>query len=329
MAKKISAYAKNKQGEYILNQHKPSQLKKFYIWNVLKMKQESPAEYEKLTFYSTQADKQYRARMTPVKNGFFRYIENMKGGNNEDGDNESISHSTAISVLSELSEITFVIGKKSYQLKFTEFLIEPRLQFENRNVYYPDLIGCFSSKCDLAEKWNGKVAIEVAVNHKCEQTKIKDFFAHNIPIIEVTLTKKMIFLKEFQNKSYDSEDLEKYYDFLKSKFKDHVYGNILSDPIPANYYVEELKLKQIELNNIISINTELNESNESYKLELDKKQSLLNEFTTKINDLSRENYNLHNLLKQNEESNKKLKNKIETIESMSFWEKLRYLFKLD
>lgn len=139
----------------------------------------------------------------------------------------------------------------------------------------------------------------------------------------------MIFLKEFQNKSYDSEDLEKYYDFLKSKFKDHVYGNILSDPISANYYVEELKLKQIELNNIISINTELNESNESYKLELDKKQSLLNEFTTKINDLSRENYNLHNLLKQNEESNKKLKNKIEIIESMSFWEKLRYLFKLD
>lgn len=139
----------------------------------------------------------------------------------------------------------------------------------------------------------------------------------------------MIFLQEFQNKSYDSEDLEKYYNFLKSKFKDHVYGTILSDPIPANYYVEELKLKQMELNNIISINKELNELNESYKLELDNKQTSLNEFTIKINDLSRENYNLHNLLKQNEESNKKLKNKIEIIESMSFWEKLRYLFKLD
>lgn len=329
MAKKISAYAKNKQGEYILNQHKPSQLKKFYIWNVLKMKQESPEEYEKLTFYSTQADKQYRARMTPVKNGFFRYIENMKGGNNEDGDNESISHSTAISVLSELSEITFVIGKKSYQLKFTEFFIEPRLQFENRNVYYPDLIGCFSSECDLSEKWNGKVAIEVVVSHKCEPKKIKDFFAHNIPIIEVTLTKKMIFLKEFQNESYDSKDVEKYYNFLKTIFKNQVYGKILSDPISANYYVEELKLKQMELNNIISINKELNELNESYKLELDNKQTSLNELTIKINDLSRENYNLHNLLKQNEESNNKLKNKIEIIESMSFWEKLRYLFKLD
>lgn len=139
----------------------------------------------------------------------------------------------------------------------------------------------------------------------------------------------MIFLQEFQNKSYDSEDLEKYYNFLKSKFKDHVYGTILSDPIPANYYVEELKLKQMELNNIISINKELNELNESYKLELDNKQTSLNELTIKINDLSRENYNLHNLLKQNEESNKKLKNKIEIIESMSFWEKLRYLFKLD
>lgn len=85
----------------------------------------------------------------------------------------------------------------------------------------------------------------------------------------------------------------------------------------------------MELNNIISINKELNELNESYKLELDNKQTSLNEFTIKINDLSRENYNLHNLLKQNEESNKKLKNKIEIIESMSFWEKLRYLFKLD
>lgn len=329
MVKKIWAYAKNEQGDYISNQHNPSQNRTFYIWEVLKIKQKYPEVYEKLTFYSTQKSEKNRSKMTPVRNGFFRYIENMKGGNNEDGDNETISHSMAILALSELKEITFIIDKKSYQLKFTEFLIEPRLQFENNKVYYPDLIGYFSSKCDLAEKWNGKVAIEVAVNHKCEPTKIKDFFAHNIPIIEVTLTKKMIFLQEFQNKSYDSEDLEKYYNFLKSKFKDHVYGTILSDPIPANYYVEELKLKQMELNNIISINKELNELNESYKLELDNKQTSLNEFTIKINDLSRENYNLHNLLKQNEESNKKLKNKIEIIESMSFWEKLRYLFKLD
>lgn len=329
MVKKIWAYAKNEQGDYISNQHNPSQNRTFYIWEVLKIKQKYPEVYEKLTFYSTQKSEKNRSKMTPVRNGFFRYIENMKGGNNEDGDNETISHSMAILALSELKEITFIIDKKSYQLKFTEFLIEPRLQFENDKVYYPDLIGYFSSKCDLAEKWNGKVAIEVAVNHKCEPTKIKDFFAHNIPIIEVTLTKKMIFLQEFQNKSYDSEDLEKYYNFLKSKFKDHVYGAILSDPIPANYYVEELKLKQMELNNIISINKELNELNESYKLELDNKQTSLNEFTIKINDLSRENYNLHNLLKQNEESNKKLKNKIEIIESMSFWEKLRYLFKLD
>ena len=139
----------------------------------------------------------------------------------------------------------------------------------------------------------------------------------------------MIFLKEFQNESYDSKDVEKYYNFLKTIFKNQVYGKILSDPISANYYVEELKLKQMELNNIISINKELNELNESYKLELDNKQTSLNEFTTKMNDLIRENYNLHNLLKQNEESNNKLKNKIEIIESMSFWEKLRYLFKLD
>lgn len=326
MAKKIWAYAKNKQNNFILDQHQPSRLRIFYIWEVLKMKQKSPEEYEKLTFYSTQANEQYRARMAPVKNGFFKYIENMKGGNNGDGDNETISHSIAILVLSELKKIKFVIGQNSFQLNFSQFLIEPRLQFENGKVYYPDLIGYFSSECDLAEKWNGKVAIEVVVKHKCEPQKIKDFREHNIPLIEVNISEKIIFLKELTNQNYDSEDVEKYYNYLKAMFINKVFGCIRSDPISVNYHDKKLKLKQLELSNI----TELQ------KLYCIEKERILNECTSIKNnliDIKLRNNRLEESLEKSHELNKNLENKIKIlenkikiIESMSFWQKLKKLF---
>lgn len=324
MAKKTWAYAKNKQDCFILDQHKSSRLRTFYIWEVLKMKKNLPEEYERLTFYSTQANEQYRARMTPVKNGFFKYIENMKGGNNEGGDNETISHSTAMLVLSELEEIKFVIGQNSYQLKFSQFLIEPRLQFENGKVYYPDLIGYFSSECDLAEKWNGKVAIEVVVKHKCEPQKIKDFEEHNIPIIEVSISEKIFFSKEFRNQTYDSEDIEKYYNHLKTIFKNKVYGYIRSNPISVNYHDKKLRLKQEELSNSLSNITELEEN---HHIEKERILTQYSDIKNKLSNIILDNNHLIELLKEKDELNKELKNKLETIESMSFWQKLKGLFK--
>lgn len=85
-------------------------------------------------------------------------------------------------------------------MNFSKFIIEPRLQFENGNVYFPDLIGYFSSECDLAEKWNGKVVIEITVKHKCTSQKIRDFLEHGILIIKVSISDKIWFSRDLTEK---------------------------------------------------------------------------------------------------------------------------------
>lgn len=115
----------------------------------------------------------------------------------------------------------------------------------------PDLIGYFDSECELANKWNGKVAIEVVVNHKCEPQKIKDFFNHNIPIIKVYISEKIRFLKEVQKKRFDSTDVENYHQFLTKTFTERVYGRIVSDPSSDLYYQKQLNLKEEKLKSYI------------------------------------------------------------------------------
>ncbi|PIT46246.1 hypothetical protein [Snodgrassella alvi] len=352
MVKKIWAYAKNKQNDFIRGQH--SSLRKFYIWEVLKIKQNFPEKYNELTFYSTQTNESNRSRMTPVKNGFFKYTENMKGGNNQNGDNESISHSVAISVLSELKKIKFVIGQECYHLNFSHFQEGPRLQFENGHFYFPDLIGYFDSECELASKWNGKVAIEVVVNHKCEPQKIKDFFNHNIPIIEVYISEKIRFLKEVKKQIFDSTDVENYNQFLTKTFTELVYGRIVSDPSSDLYYQKQLDLKEEELKSYIKqiqlCKQEKNDISDKYKkieedLNFQKQnflcsenkleessrlnQELLHKYKEMNEMLNIANENCQSLeikLVESERINKELQIKLQKLESMSWWEKLKSLF---
>lgn len=322
MAKKTWTYVKNEQGEYILSQYDLSRLRTFYIWEVLKLRQNSPEEYKKLTFYSTQTNPSNRVRMTPVKNGFFRYIENIKGGNNSEGDNESISHSMAILVLSEIENIKFVVGKKTYHLNFSKFIIEPRLQFENGNVYYPDLIGYFSSDCDLSEKWSGKVAIEVAVKHKCEPLKIKDFLEHNIPIIEVSITPKLWFSKEFNKTVYDSDDVEKYYNFLKDRFMNQVFGNIRSDPVSVIYFKNKLTVNDDRLRESLNKFSQLKTL---YQTKLTEIATNNKNLMHKLDCANLEKQQLSQSLVEGYKLETELRNKINEFESMRFWKKFKYL----
>lgn len=323
MAKKTWAYAKNEQDEFIQDKNDPSRFRTFYIWEVLKLKNTLPEDYKKISFYSTQANPSNRSRMAPVKNGFFRYIENMKGGNNSEGDNETISHSTALLVLSELKNIKFIIKDKTYLLNFSKFIIEPRLQFENGNVYFPDLIGYFSSECDLAEKWNGKVVIEITVKHKCTSQKIRDFLEHGIPIIEVSISDKIWFSKEFNGKVYDANDVENYYNFLKKLFNNRVYGHIRSNPTSYHYY-EKLLLKK---NKIIDDNQQkFNELQELCKLKLTEAIKRYDNVRNSLDNIKLTNQQLQQALSKSQENENALKKRIEEIKSMSFWEKIKQIF---
>lgn len=231
--KKIWAYAKGDSGGFIKDER--GRLKFFFIWQALKLKKHDIFEFNKLTFFSTQSDESKRSRMTPVVKGFFRYIENS-GGNTISGDGESLSHSISILVLSELSSINFVFGKNECTFNFSEIKTEDlKIRFESGRFYFPDLIGFFADDNPYYEKWGGKVALEVKVSHGCEPEKVQDFLEHNIPIIEINITEKLRFKEELNKQPFDENDLERYYNFLKSIFSNKVYGKVVVDPSSEVY----------------------------------------------------------------------------------------------
>lgn len=295
--KKIWAYAKGNSGSFIKDER--GRLRLFFIWQVLKLKKHDIFEFNKLTFFSTQTDESKRSRMTPVVKGFFRYIENT-GGNTVSGDGESLSHSIAILVLSELSSINFVFGKNEYIFNFSEIKIEDlKVRFESGRFYFPDLIGFFNDDNPYYEKWAGKVALEVKVSHGCESEKIQDFLNHNIPIIEINITKNLTFNKELNKQSFDENDLEQYYNFLKSVFSKKVYGKIVADPSSESYnkrLISSEKLRNSKLKALLEseaeksnlLNQQLancNHSLQRYKDSLDVQNTKLKEYSKILNEL--------------------------------------------
>ncbi|WP_425642233.1 hypothetical protein ACPUEK_02580 [Marinomonas gallaica] len=293
--KKIWAYAKSDSGSFIKDER--GRLKLFFIWQVLKLKKHDIFEFNKLSFFSTQTDESKRSRMTPVIKGFFRYIENSEGGSFS-GDGESLSHSIAILVLSELSSINFVFGKKECTFNFSEIKTEDlKIRFESGRFYFPDLVGFFSDDNPYYEKWDGKVAIEVKVSHGCEPEKVQDFLEHNIPIIEINITEKLRFKEELNKQSFDENDLERYYNFLTSIFSNKVYGKIVVDSSSGAYN-----------NKLISA-----EKNRSSKLkalldsEVEKSNFLNQQLANSNNDLQRHKDRLDVLNAKLKEYSKKIK----------------------
>ena len=101
---KFRAFAKV-NGSYIYEEGSDF-LKYFYIWDVAYLKKNKPEYFNSLTFYSTYQNEQYRSELVPVIKGskklFYRYKDAGGYVNNENGDNETISHHLAILALSGL-----------------------------------------------------------------------------------------------------------------------------------------------------------------------------------------------------------------------------------
>jgi len=263
--KKIWAYALDGTGQYVKGDKHP--LRIFFIWETLKIRDNKVHEFNKLKFMSTQKDPSKRLEMSAVKNGFYRYkIGGDRTDNNFDKDGDSLSHSIAIQVLSEMDEINFVCGKDKYTLKVKNIRSDDlKLQLTNRgkfDYYYPDLICAFNNPKDLALKWDSKLAIEVKHTHACENEKIQDFESHGIPIIEVNIENISI-EKKFNTKHPTPELLEQYYNYLKNTFGNQVYGKILSNPVSAKYFKKKedefiriAEKNKVELNSLRKSNSQ-------------------------------------------------------------------------
>ena len=214
--------------------------KLYYIREAKKLESSEPALFNQLDFMSTQRLESDRREMHVHSGGFFRYNPNQmpKGASEEDPDSDSLSHGLAIAALAELEVLEFKCGKETSSITPTSVETEQRLQLiseGNYKYYVPDLVFTFDDDSELAKRWGRKLAVEVMHTHACEAVKIRDFENHGIPIIEVKLGKMT--LEEFaKTKSPNMQQMEEFYNYIKSRFSKIIYGTIISDPVTAEFY---------------------------------------------------------------------------------------------
>ncbi|MBJ2280175.1 hypothetical protein JFT58_18010 [Pseudomonas sp. MF6767] len=231
---KIWACAKGPNG-YI--NREDGQYKLYFIWQILKMKRENPAEFSALTFFSTHSRVEKRREMVAVKSGHFRYknLDPMTA-NSGDSDGESLSHACLIAILSQLQTINFVIDNEIVPFTFTRLVTEEtRLRFGNGNAYVPDLYGEFTSDNPYYKKWGGKLAIEVCYSNPCSMQKVVDFRDHGIPIIEIKITDS-IKVEKYIKKDDVEGSLERRYRQVSEIVARQLYCKVLSDPVSTRFH---------------------------------------------------------------------------------------------
>lgn len=241
---KIWACAKNFNG--FINRE-DGRYKLYFIWQILKMKRESPSEFGALTFFSTHSREDKRREMFAVKNGYFRYKSaepvNSRSG---DSDGETLPHAYLIAVLSQLKTINFKIGQEVVPFTFTRLVAEEtRLRFGNGNGYVPDLYGEFTSDNPYYKKWGGKVAIEVCYSNPCSPQKIVDFRDHGIPIIEIKIAKS-INIETHIDKNDIEGSIERGYQKLTDIASNQLFCKVLSDPVSVPFHQEYVRQSEKE-----------------------------------------------------------------------------------
>ncbi|MCT8124681.1 hypothetical protein H1D31_01340 [Alishewanella sp. BS5-314] len=276
---KIWAYAKNLAGEYIKGEkHK---YRMFFIWEALSMKKNNPHLYNEIKFISTQRDEKDRSQMFPNIGGFFKYGPNDKvRTENRDGDTDSFSHAVAISVLEQMECIKFICGNDEFTITPVSISTETRVILSNGKSYYPDLMITFNENEALASRWGNKVAIEVNHTHECEPEKIHDFQNHCIPIIEVSI-KTMSIERKFGKKVLNSDLMEEYFEYVKEKLNNQVFGKILSNPVSLEFHKSQSKLYYDKTIKLQEANEKISNLAKEKMLEITKLNEIIKNFQEK------------------------------------------------
>lgn len=249
---KIWACAKGSNG--FINRE-DGRYKLYFIWQILKMKRENPAEFSALTFFSTHSREDKRREMVAVKNGYFRYksaetVTSRSG----DSDGETLPHAYLIAVLSQLQTINFKIGHEVVPFTFTRLVAEEtRLRFGNGNGYVPDLYGEFTSDNPYYKKWGGKVAIEVCYSNPCSPQKIVDFQDHGIPIIEIKIAKS-INIETYIDKNDIEGSIELGYHKITDIASNQLFCRVLSDPVSVQFHQAYVRQADMEKEALVEKN---------------------------------------------------------------------------
>lgn len=228
--------------------------KRTNVWEVKRGKIKNPEIWSNIKFYSTHKkieNKKILFFVNASPNSYFRY--KSENDNPNKGKDETLTHELCKEIISEIKDLNFKIYNDYYKFKVIDSEIEHRIDTPN-GTYVVDIFVKFEQSIPnyLKIKWNGILAIEIFVHHKCEQDKITNLKAAMVPVIQVRISDKL-WIDE--SKELSLKDIENKKAFLTSYFEKEIFAQLLLDPSSEEYneMIENSKLIQkineLELDN--------------------------------------------------------------------------------
>ena len=160
------------------------------IWQVNEALERDPARWEHREFYSLVNRRPMRANFGRARAWHFAFKSGHAPTGSEGG-GEGVTHEFAKAAICELGRIRFK-SKNNNQfclIRFSEIEEEWRFEDEGRQ-YAIDLVGTVCDPPQLAERWNGKLGIELVVSHPVGRTKKRALSKLNFPVVHAVSTEK-------------------------------------------------------------------------------------------------------------------------------------------
>lgn len=155
--------------------------------------------------------------------------------------------------------------------------------------------------------------------------KINSFEKNHIPIIEVSISKKLKLDTEFCGEiNFTVDEVERYYHALKSIFAKKVYGKIRSDPVSKKYHQNEINnLEILYQQTLLELeNQQLKHQNNS---QLFVQYAQLNH---EYGKLQANVSNLHQMMSNMQQREWSLNNRLNHYLNMGFWQRLKFLLQI-
>lgn len=276
--------------------------RKIGLYAALSKEKEEPGQWRRRTYYSTHSPANARLRMhirESSKGTFsFAYNQGQEAEIERLGGGESLVHYLFKIAISELSHTTLKLSNlnEDVTIHFVDAQTEKRVHIEDR-YYDLDVFVKFTSQSKYQIKWNGELAIEVHNTNPVNGQKLKDLKALRIPVIEVSVNKKLAYKTSEEYSTPKSE--REYIEFLKGQLSEYLWSKVLSDPKSIDYLenenyeliknVKELReqldhskaLLEKEKENLLESKRMLNDAN----LKLTEKNKLVSKLRTQVEGL--------------------------------------------
>lgn len=281
---------------------------KIGLYAALSKEKKEPGQWRRRTYYSTHSPSSVRLRMHIRKSSKGTYSFAYNRGQDAEierlGGGESLAHYLFKIAISELSHTILKLSNlnEDVTVQFVDSQIEKYVQIADR-YYYLDVFVKFTSQSKYQIKWNGELAIEVHNTNPVVGQKLKDLKALRIPVIEVSVNKKLAYKI---SEEYSTPILEReYINFLKSRLSKYLWSKVLSNPKSVEYLENE--------------NYELNKSVKKLRDQLDLSKTLFEQEKEKLLESKRQLNNVKSKLVEKDKLEFKLRTQVESLKAMGFF----------